>query len=102
MIQHVVMFTLKATEPDERLTNTDEIRARLTALVGEIPGLISVILEPDLGLVDGHWDLVLVSQHDDNAALEAYQVHPLHKEVAGFIGTLVSDRATIDYAHRAH
>jgi hypothetical protein len=102
MIQHVVMFTLKSTDPNERMTNTDQIRARLAALVGEIPGLSSVILEPDLGLVDGHWDLVLVSVHADNAALEAYQVHPLHKEVASFIGALVSDRATVDYAPRAH
>jgi len=99
MINHVVLFILKSTSLTQRISDTEHMRARLAALVGEVPGLNSIALEPDLGAIDGHWDLILVSEHDDNAALEAYQVHPLHKEVASFIGALVSDRATVDYAH---
>jgi len=39
-----------------------------------------------------------VSEHHDNAALEAYQIHPAHIEVATWIGTVISDRAVVDYS----
>ena len=64
----------------------------------QIAGIESIRVDRDLGLVDGHWDLALVSEHEDNAALEAYQVHPLHKEAAAFIASVVSDRAVVDYS----
>lgn len=101
MIRHIVMFTLSATDAEQRKSDIVEVRARLDALVGVVPGLHSVTFEPDLGLIDaGHWDVVLVSEHDDNAALEAYQAHPAHQEAGAFIRTVVKDRATVDYEVR--
>lgn len=97
MIKHIVMFTLSATGNEQRAIDIDSIRQTLEALVGPIPGLQSVVFEPDLALVPGHWDAVLISEHDDNAALEAYQVHPMHVEAAGFIGALTVNRATVDF-----
>ena len=97
MIRHIVMFTLSATDPEQRTRDTEQMRARLGALVGAVAGLHSLTLEPDLGLVEGHWDLVLTSEHDDNAALEAYQVHPAHVEAAAFIRTVIVERAIVDY-----
>ena len=52
---------------------------------------------PERGVVEGHWDVVLVSEHDDNEALEAYQAHPAHLEAAGFIRSVTNDRATVDH-----
>ena len=51
----------------------------------------------DLGQVDGHWEVVLVSDFSDNAALERYQAHPDHVRVAQGISGLISDRAIVDY-----
>ena len=98
MIRHIVMFTLAATDEEQRARDVAEVRTRLSALVGVVPGLHSVVFERDLGLIAaGHWDVVLVSEHDDNAALEAYQAHPAHQEAGAFIRTVVVDRATVDY-----
>ena len=101
MIRHIVMFTLSATDAAQRESDIAEVRARLDALVGVVPGLRSISFEPDLGLIEaGHWDAALVSEHDDNAALEAYQAHPAHQEAGAFIRTVTGDRATVDYEVR--
>jgi hypothetical protein len=49
-------------------------------------------------LIDGHWHVALISEHDDNAALEAYQSHPAHLEAAAFVSSVISDRAVVDYS----
>jgi len=98
MIRHIVLFRLAATDDAQRRDDAHGIAERLEALETEIAGIQSIRVDRDLGLVDGHWDVALVSEHDDNAALEAYQVHPAHLEVASWIGTVISDRAVVDYS----
>lgn len=98
MIRHIVLFRLAAEDDTQRREDAAEIASRLEALHTQIPGIESIRVDRDLGLVDGHWDLALVSEHEDNAALEAYQVHPAHKAVFGFISSVVSDRAVVDYS----
>lgn len=98
MIRHIVAFNLTAAADSERAADISGMQERLAALVGVIPGLRSMSLKPDLGLVEGHWDVVLVSEHDDNEALEGYQTHPAHLEAATFIRSVTnSDRVTVDY-----
>jgi len=98
MIRHIVLFRLAADDDVQRRDDAHGIAERLEALETEIAGIQSIRVDRDLGLVDGHWDVALVSEHDDNAALEAYQVHPAHLEVASWIGTVISDRAVVDYS----
>ena len=98
MIRHIVLFRLAATDDAQRRDDAHGIAERLEALETEIAGIQSIRVDRDLGLVDGHWDVALVSEHDDNSALEAYQVHPAHVEVATWIGTVISDRAVVDYS----
>lgn len=98
MIRHIVAFRLTdrdTTGPDDRVAG---IRERLTGLVGVIPGLVAMHVEPDLGEVADHWDLVLVSEHRTAADLAAYQVHPAHVEASGWVGRFVAERAVVDYA----
>jgi len=98
MIRHVVMFNLSAAADSERAADIAEMQSRLNALVGVVPGMRSMTLQPDLGLLEDHWDVILVSEHDDNEALEGYQAHPAHKEAGAFIRSVTnSDRATVDY-----
>jgi heme-degrading monooxygenase HmoA len=98
MIRHIVLFRLAAEDDGQRREDAAGIASRIEALQSQIAGIESIRVDRDLGLVEGHWDVALVSEHDDNAALEAYQVHPAHKEVAAFVGSVVSDRATVDYS----
>jgi hypothetical protein len=96
MIRHLVLFRLAASEPAQRADDTAGIRSHLAALVGVVPGLRSVTVEPELGLVDGHWDVALISEHDSNAALEGYQAHPAHQSASSWISGVVTDRAVVD------
>lgn len=91
------MFTLSATDDKQREADETQVRQRLVALVGVIPGLLAMSLVADLGLIEDHWDVVLISDHDDRDALESYQTHPAHLEVATFIRSVTSSRATVDY-----
>jgi hypothetical protein len=91
VIRHVLCVRLADRDHD------DAIRARLTALVGVVPGLIRMDVEPDLGGVDGHWDLVLVSDHESVDALDAYQAHPRHREAAAWVAPFIVERAVVDY-----
>jgi heme-degrading monooxygenase HmoA len=97
MIRHIVEFTLTSDDESRRAQDADGIREHLGALLGQIPGLRSITVARDLGLVAGHWDVVLISDHDDNAALEGYQAHPAHKEASAWISTVVSGRAIVDF-----
>ncbi|MDO9589721.1 MAG: Dabb family protein [Microcella sp.] len=98
MIRHIVLFRLSAEDETQRRDDAHGIAERLEALETQIAGIQSIRVDRDLGLVAGHWDVALVSEHDDNAALEAYQAHPAHKEAAEFIASVVSDRAVVDYS----
>jgi heme-degrading monooxygenase HmoA len=97
MIRHIVLFTLAATDEAQRASDAAGMKQRLEGLVGQIPGLRTVTVTRDLGEVEGHFDIALVSEHDDNAALEGYQAHPAHKEAAAFVASVVDKRATVDY-----
>lgn len=98
MIRHIVLWTLVADDETQRRDDAHGIAERLEALQTVIPGIQSLRVDRDLGLVDGHWDVALISEHDDNAALEAYQAHPAHLEAAAWIRGVVGERAVVDYA----
>jgi hypothetical protein len=97
MVRHVVAFRLKARDAAERAADAVRIQDALQSLRGRIDEILDLHVGIDLGLVDGHWEVVLVSDFIDNAALERYQAHPEHVRVAQGISGLVSDRAVVDY-----
>lgn len=99
MIRHIVEFKLAADDAEQRAAHARGIQDHLTALLNVVPTVRAITVAPDLGIVGGHWDVVLVSEHDSNADLEAYQAHPAHREAVAWVSTVVSDRATVDYEY---
>lgn len=98
MIKHVVMWKLADhAEGAAKAANAARIKALLEACAGRIPGLRSLEVGIDAGLDGAAWDVVLVSEFDDRAALDAYQVHPLHEEAKAFIGKVRKDRSAVDF-----
>ena len=92
------MFTLISDNAQQREADIAAVKERLRVLVGVVPGLRSVVFEPDLGLIASHQNAVLVSEHDDNAALEGYQAHPGHIEAAAFSASVTGpSRSIVDY-----
>ena len=46
---------------------------------------------------DANWDVTLVADVDSLDALEAYQVHPAHKEAGAYIKSVVASRVAVDF-----
>nr|WP_249179678.1 Dabb family protein [Burkholderia dolosa] len=63
--------------------------------------IVSGILQLDVGVatpgLEATSDVVLVSDFADRAALDAYQVHPVHQEVKKFVVNVVESRQCVDY-----
>lgn len=97
MITHVVVLRLAATDPSTRAEHATEYKRRIDALAGAIPGLLSLTVGIDIGRIDWHWDVSLVSTHASYDDLEAYQAHPLHRDVLAYGDTIVADRAVVDH-----
>ncbi len=91
MVKHVVMWNLKDEFKSQE--NLNKMQQGLKGLVGTIPGLKSV----SFGKGFSGYDACLISEHDDKQAVEVYQKHPAHLEVATFIRSIVEQRASCDF-----
>ena len=98
MIRHLVFWKLAVEDAEERSRAVAAMQERFAALVPVIDGTERIDIRADLGDTPGNWDVLLDADYRDADALEAYQVHPAHVEVAAFVRTLVTARACIDFA----
>ncbi|MFS0866532.1 Dabb family protein [Microbacterium sp. 179-B 1A2 NHS] len=97
MIRHVVAFRLNGATAEDRAAHAAEAARRLNALLGVVPSLRSMSAGAETLYPGRNWDLVLVADVDDEAALDAYQVHPAHVEVSGFIRSVMAERVAVDF-----
>lgn len=96
-IRHVVTWKLAAEDAGERAADAAEVARRLNALDGVVPQLRSISAGANSAYPDTNWDVTLVADFDSLAALEEYQVHPAHEEVAAFIRSVVASRVAVDF-----
>jgi len=98
MIKHIVVWKLKESA-DGRTAheNAQEMKARLEALRGLVPGLLTLEVGLDFGRTAASADVALYSEFTDVDALRAYQVHPDHVAVARYVTSLCSERILVDY-----
>jgi len=91
MIKHIVMWKLKNP------ADAAFFKAQLDSCKGVVPGMqeFEAVIRAD-GL-DANQDVLLYSVFDDVAALQAYIVHPQHKEVVATLKTLAESRSVLDY-----
>jgi heme-degrading monooxygenase HmoA len=98
MLQHIDMWKLKDhAEGADRAANALEMKRRLEACKGIVPGMLAfevTLAQPGL---EATYDVVLYSEFEDKAALEAYAQHPLHKALVPFIGAIREGRQCMDY-----
>lgn len=91
MIRHIVIWSLH--QPADA--------PRFKALLDSCRAIVPGIVEFDVGIrtegLEANADVVLVSTFESQAVLDAYQVHPHHKEVLGQLGPLRSARHVVDY-----
>ena len=98
MIKHIVMWKLKDfAEGADRATNALTMKHKLDACAALVPGTLTfevVLAQPGL---EATYDIVLYSEFDSKAALDAYSEHPTHAAVKPFIGAVRESRQCMDY-----
>lgn len=100
MIKHIVMFKLKATEGKSEYENALEAKERFNKVIRNVTELKRgevVINSQDAP--DSNYTIALICDFDSIDDLNAYQVHPVHKEFGAFIAGIKTDRACIDYEY---
>jgi hypothetical protein len=98
MFKHIVCFKLKdSAEGASKAENAKQIKSRLEALQGRIPGLQK--LEVGINIVEdaAAYDIALYSEFTSREDAEQYQVHPEHQAVAQFIGRVREARVVVDF-----
>ena len=95
MVKHVVMWRLR--EKDEN--GLSLIRRLLTRLPELIDGLESLEIGENFNSSPFAYDMVLITTHKDQQALEKYRGHPEHVAVANRIKELTKERAVVDFEY---
>ncbi len=93
MVKHIILWKLSDTAPAEAKA---EVKARLEALNGKIPGMISLAVHID-GLASSSADMMLDSVFADEDSLKGYQTNPLHVEAATYVRSVVAQRLCLDF-----
>ena len=98
MVKHVVMWKFKNGTVDA--TKEENLR-KAKALLDSLPGMIAEIKSFEVGIDELHsetsYDLVLNSTFESKDAMVAYQQHPEHVRVVGFLRTVHMGKVVVDY-----
>lgn len=99
MIRHVVMFSFKEeAEGRSKAENIALTKEMLEALPEKIDLIRASQVEVNApGAAQDNCDLLLISDFDSLADLEAYKVHPDHVAVGTFMRPLRTGRASVDF-----
>lgn len=98
VIRHIVAFQLTARDEPQRSRDAAEFIDRLEALRDVVAGVLDLHVHRDVGLVAGHWPLLLVADFESLDVLNAYQSHPRHVAFISWANAgIVSERAVVDF-----
>ena len=100
MIKHIVMWNVRGDTPAEKALGIAQLQRSFEGLRGRIPGLLHLEIGVDVSRVDYACDVVLYSEFESQAALDAYGAHPEHQRVKRELADLRIARYQVDYAVR--
>ncbi len=96
-IRHVVVWSLRGDNDDEKRQRFDSLKPQLEALVDSVPGVLSLSVSYSTGPNPNNWDMCLISDHESWEALDTYANHPDHLAVASQVTENVTARAGADF-----
>lgn len=96
-IRHIVTWGMAAADAPTRAAHAAEVAARLQALDGIVESIRSLSVGVNVLDIAGNADVALVADFDDAAGLEAYQTHPAHQAVVGYIRSVTGIRSAVDF-----
>ncbi|MBW1644770.1 MAG: Dabb family protein [Deltaproteobacteria bacterium] len=94
MIKHIIMIKFK---PDTSEAQLAAIETGLAGLPAAIDEIISFEFGRDVVRADRSFDFALVAVFADLAALERYQVHPQHQQVAALVRQAAAQVVAVDF-----
>jgi hypothetical protein len=94
MLTHIVCWKYKDETTEEQ--RADHI-ARLKALPGVIPNIVSFDVGRDILHLDRSFDTGLVAVYTDRAGLDVYTDHPAHQEVAALGKQIAENVVSVDF-----
>ncbi len=99
MIKHVILWKLKdELTQEEKVKVVKDIKVNLEALVGKVPGLVSLQINNE-PLASSNADVMLDSVLESEEALKGYQTHPDHVAAANnFVRPYTEVRLCMDYS----
>ncbi len=97
MVKHIVMWNILGKSVGERAANIALLQASFESMRGKIPGLAHFEIGIDSSNVDYACDVVLYSEFESQAALDAYAVHPEHLRVKADLAGIRTARHQVDY-----
>lgn len=97
MIKHIVMWNLRGDTLAEKARGIEQLKTSFESLRGRIPGLLHLEIGVDSSGIDYACDVVLYTEFDSQAALDAYGSHPEHLRVKHEVADLRVARYQVDY-----
>ncbi|OQX73611.1 MAG: stress responsive protein [Campylobacteraceae bacterium 4484_4] len=95
MVRHIVFFKLNENTP----ANKEALREKLLTLKPHIGELKALEVGINFSESERAYDLALVSDFEDEAALKRYATHPYHLDVIAYIKEVCSDTKVVDYRY---
>lgn len=96
-ICHIVMWNAAGATPAEKAGNIATIMREFQGLKGKIPGMTRLEIGEDTSRISYACDVVLVTEFESQAALDAYASHPAHLAVRDRLEGLRIARHQVDY-----
>jgi hypothetical protein len=93
MIVNNVLLKLKDREKD----NIKKAQDVLLGLKGKIEVLLDIQVELNIRPGDSSYDLLLITKFASLENMNAYLSHPVHLEVAKYIGSVLDTQASLCY-----
>ena len=97
MLRHIVAWNFKeGFSAEENRKNAEKVKQELEALRNLIPEIVELRVDIDL-LSSSNKDVMLDSRFKDEKDLATYKVHPDHVKAGELVGTVLKDRACVDF-----
>ena len=98
MIKHIVMWNLRGDTPQAKARSIEQVKNAFESLQGKIPGMMHLEIGVDSSRIDYACDVVLYSEFESQAALDAYGVHPEHQRVKQELNGVRIARHQVDFS----
>lgn len=101
MVRHVILWKLNdELTAEEKVTVKKGIKEGLEGLLGQVPGLVEVMVHIDGRLDSSNADVMLDCVLESPEALKGYATHPAHVAVAdGKVRPYTVVRTCLDYEY---